>query len=527
MKKLSFIVAIFLFSTCNLLTFAQNNKASKHSFSLEGGMLYVDMETMQLLGEWGQQDKMTLRQYLSTKLSPTEVEEFLKLYQTASQAEAQQQLCNCAPVSVNTSPWSTPEATWSTSGNPSTERYVKGAAHKLYARIGGGSTATASYTLFHSGTDPNTTNSVCELWYNYVCMNASGYPTNCGCTKNLTIKMGYDARLRTVTYNSGGTGNRNAAVAEDAMALIEFDVPLGTVTPLAVRQARLINYRNTGMPTTAPSINIGKIVANNLQSYNINALTVEYDVNNASDSRAYPTYSQAYSQSYYGTGNYPYTMSRVYYGTVSLRPNALKLISLMSNGHVYGSGKTGLLSNTYYCKSHTVSNYYLAGYIPYQNELSCCINKSAAFKLNSVPASVNVEASLRDDPTLRNEVASFLSPYAPWTNGWPLSGDWNTLSATPQCPGISDHKTETTSNNYLSLAPNPTNETLRISWNYTLPENVPLKIFDLQGREVLQETIAKDSYGTTLNLTELQAGMYLVVAYMPNGSINTQKFTKL
>lgn len=537
MKKLSFIVAIFLFSTCNLLTFAQNNKASKHSFSLEGGMLYVDMETMQLLGEWGQQDKMTLRQYLSTELSPTEVEEFLKLYQTAAQAEASQQsFCSCVPTAVYPIQGRTPQSYWSPTG---TDRYVFGSAHRLYARVGGGSTATASYSNFHGGNDAYS-DSNNDWWYNYVCSNASGYPTDCGCNKQIYLKMSYDARLNVNSYNSGGTGNRNAAVAEDAMALVAFDTNNpATLQILGVRQARLISYRNTTSPSTAFSIRTGQMVADYVQ----NVCTLfgypwsgdnTYAIRDNVDNNTPSPIKETNVNSNYGTGDYSYTMNKTVISGLGstngiwLKPNVIKFVSLISNAHIYGSGKTGLLSNTYYTKSHVVSNYYLVAVVPYNNNPStCCVNKSGVWILNETPASVNVASSLKNESILRNDVTLFLNVYQNWISGLPLSGNVGTLNATPQCPGISDHKTETTSNNYLSLAPNPTNETLRISWNYALPENVPLKIFDLQGREVLQETIAKDSYGTTLNLTELQAGMYIVVAYMPNGSINTQKFTKL
>lgn len=533
MKKISFIVAIFLFSTCNLLTFAQDNKESNHFFSLEGGMLYLDMETMQLLGEWGQQDKMTLREYLSTKLPPTKVEEFLKLYQTASQAEASQQsFCNCVPTTVYPLQGRTPQNNYSTTGNPSTERYVWGAAHKLYARIGGGSTATASYLNFHSG-DSSYGDSNNDFWYNYVCSNPSGYPTNCGCEKQIYIKMGYDARLNVNTYNSGGTQNRNAAVAEDAMALIAYNIndPY-SVQILGVRHARLISYRNTTAPTNTFSIRIGQMVANYMENayglfgYYLSNDQKTYFANLVDYNTPYPI-KETTVNSYYGTGNYSYTMNKLTTSTIYLKPNVMKLVSLISNGHIWGSGKTGLLSNTYYCKSHTVSDYYLAGVIPYQNNPStCCINKSGAWILNDTPATTNVTASWKNEATLRNDITTFFNAYPSWTAGIPLIGNSGTVSATPQCPAISSDKTETTTDN-LSLAPNPTNKTLRILWNYALPDNVPLKIFDLQGREVLQETITKDSYGITLNLTELQAGMYLVVAYMPNGSVNTQKFTKL
>ena len=57
--------------------------------------------------------------------------------------------------------------------------------------------------------------------------------------------------------------------------------------------------------------------------------------------------------------------------------------------------------------------------------------------------------------------------------------------------------------------PNPTNETLTITYPYSNQINY-ISIFDILGREVLQLEANQNTSSTTINLNELSSGLYVV-----------------
>jgi len=98
-----------------------------------------------------------------------------------------------------------------------------------------------------------------------------------------------------------------------------------------------------------------------------------------------------------------------------------------------------------------------------------------------------------------------------------------------ECDKIIVEVTSPLDNQSLTLYPNPVYSELHVSWNSTSPPNgLSLQIFDTYGRLLYKTTIDGLSSNFTIDVSELQAGMYILQCLPkddPKGTIS-QKFFK-
>jgi len=63
----------------------------------------------------------------------------------------------------------------------------------------------------------------------------------------------------------------------------------------------------------------------------------------------------------------------------------------------------------------------------------------------------------------------------------------------------------------VQLAPNPTTGLINISLNSELSEELSIRLFDLQGKELLSRQYDADSsFNTTLDIENLAEGVYMI-----------------
>ena len=115
------------------------------------------------------------------------------------------------------------------------------------------------------------------------------------------------------------------------------------------------------------------------------------------------------------------------------------------------------------------------------------------------------------------------------TNVWLIKLD-SMGCYTPGCTG-DDFVTSTDNvivigRDMLKLSPNPANQFIKCTWS-GLPSTAKLiKLYDLNGRELMQSKIEGKSGNTELNISSLTQGIYLVKIYGDKWETAPEKFVK-
>ncbi|MBO6516443.1 MAG: T9SS type A sorting domain-containing protein [Bacteroidia bacterium] len=77
-------------------------------------------------------------------------------------------------------------------------------------------------------------------------------------------------------------------------------------------------------------------------------------------------------------------------------------------------------------------------------------------------------------------------------------------------------------NDVLNVYPNPASTEVKVSWNIgSVDEKAVVRIFDLNGRMVAEKTASSSAFEQSLDISELDAGMYMVEVH--NGDFKTTK----
>ncbi|HRP90852.1 MAG TPA: T9SS type A sorting domain-containing protein [Edaphocola sp.] len=78
----------------------------------------------------------------------------------------------------------------------------------------------------------------------------------------------------------------------------------------------------------------------------------------------------------------------------------------------------------------------------------------------------------------------------------------------------------------LSIFPNPAKNTIQIKWEKEITQNISLSIYDVLGREVLQQNLNNASKQSQINISTLNTGMYWLKLSIENSGYAIEKFTK-
>ncbi len=88
-----------------------------------------------------------------------------------------------------------------------------------------------------------------------------------------------------------------------------------------------------------------------------------------------------------------------------------------------------------------------------------------------------------------------------------------------------DEEIEMIEKSDFAIYPNPANDVLNISGNWTLKDKIDLIIYNSIGKSVLSETTNTSNNINFINLEELSQGLYFVTITVNGVAKHTQKFT--
>lgn len=427
-KCLMMFVFFSAFSLATFTAMAQEVKETQ-STRIEGDNIEVTLELFNQIKSWqNKRDaQLPLDAYLATQeISPDmqpKVATLLKQLRGGSRDTD----CNCAVLTVNSSydvaanysnQFSPPEnqsglTTWYSES-------ISGAATRQRLKLNSPTTNNEyEYEKSVSG-DETSSNSYARMSFNYICTNGSLLPEDCGCGKTINLQANYYGDAWVATSATGGWGTHSSfAAIEDDVALFAIDQYQADtqITVLAGGQFQLSRaqddtwnpefWMNTvdlassivgivvAINTGAP-INWGTSVTQvGTQIVNVFQTPIDIHYQEEEDGSEAANFSMGYS------------------GGITLEPNHIVSVVMISKGYIYGKGKGKFVSD-----SEHRSAYLLSAVLPFNNSNpECCMEQYGKW--------VSGALGLPGSTALLNTIGAHQTLYAPWDNLSDTNGDGN------------------------------------------------------------------------------------------------------
>lgn len=323
--------------------------------------------------------------------------------------------CNCVTVTVNSSfevaPYNVHQYSPPESQGGLTTWYkdvVSGAATRQRLNLNSPTTNNE----FEHGESINgdlvSSNSYARMSFNYLCTNGSLLPEDCACDKILYLKANYSGNSWVSTSAKGGWGNHYCfAAVEDDVAIFSIDQHL-TDTQVTVLGGGQYQLSRAQDDTWNPAFWMNIVgLASSIVGVVEDFATVDWSDTVADVGGQIVTvfntpidihHQEESDGSEYGN----FAVS--YDGGVTLSPNHIVTVAMISKGYIYGKGKGKFVSD-----SEHKSDYYLSAVLPYNDATpECCIEKYAKW----VSGSMGVIGY----PNLLNGVEAHTTLWGPWAN---------------------------------------------------------------------------------------------------------------
>ncbi len=333
--------------------------------------------------------------------------------------------CNCALVTVNSSydvapsysnQFSPPEnqgglTTWY-------KEQIYGTATRQRLKLNSPSTNNEyEYEKSITG-DEVSSNSYSRLSFNYICTNGSLLPEDCGCSKTMYLKAAYYSKSWVGTSAKGGWGTHSCfAAVEDDVALFTID-QYGTDTNVTVLKGGQFQLSRAQDDTWNPEfwmniVDLASSITGIVEDFDsgIDWSDTVSDVGGQIVTVFNTPVDIHFQEEEDGLEYENYTMN--YDGGVTLHPNHILSVVMISKGYIYGKGKGKFVSD-----AEHKSDYFISAILPFNNSTpECCMEKYAKWVSGSMGA--------HGYTGLQNSIAAHATLWSPWDNLSDTTGDGN------------------------------------------------------------------------------------------------------
>ncbi len=422
------LVMLIGLTLVSLSTFTVNAQ-EKQEMRIEGDNIEVSLELFNQIQNWQNKrdDQLPLDAFLKTMDISKDMQPKVTTLLRELRGGSRDTDCNCVMLTVNSSynvaanysnQFSPPEnqsglTTWYSES-------ISGAATRQRLKLNSPSTNNEyEYEKSVSGNETSS-NSYARMSFNYLCTNGSLLPEDCGCAKTIDLAANYYGDSWVGTSATGGWGTHSSfAAVEDGVALFATDQYLTDtqITVLAGGQFQLSRAQDdtwnpefwTNTIDLASSI-VGVVVAVNTGAP-INWATTVTNVGGQIVNVFQTPMDIHYQEEEDGSAADNFSVD--YTGGITLEPNHIVTISMISKGYIYGKGKGKFVSD-----SEHRSAYLISAVLPFNNSNpECCMEQYGKW--------VSGALGLPGSTALRNNIASHQTLFAPWDNLSDTNGDGN------------------------------------------------------------------------------------------------------
>lgn len=433
MKKHTFLQKCFtmllVLSVLNVITYKLTAQETKNT-KIEGDNIEVSLELFNQIKDWQntREGQLPLDEFLATSNVSREmqpkVETLLRQLRGGGSRDTD---CNCVVLTVNssydvaanyTNQFSPPEnqsglTTWYSES-------ISGAATRQRLKLNSPTTNNEYEFEKSISGDEISSSSYARMSFNYLCTNGSLLPEDCGCEKTLDLRANYygDAWVATSATGGWGTHSSFAAVEDDVVlfAIDQYQTDTN-ITVLAGRQFQLSRAQDdTWNPefwlnTVDLASSIVGIVVGVTGGNAINWVTAVANVGTQIINVLQTPIDIHYQEE--EDGSAPGDFSMDYIGAVTLGPNHIVTISMISKGYIYGKGKGKFVSD-----SEHRSAYLISAVLPFDDSNpECCMEQYGKW--------VSGALGLPGSEPLRNTIAAHQSLHTPWANLIDADGNGN------------------------------------------------------------------------------------------------------
>ncbi|WP_299890487.1 T9SS type A sorting domain-containing protein [uncultured Lacinutrix sp.] len=431
-KKNYFIlfVALMLLTSFNNKSFAQNkSKTIDPADGIEvSETLFKKIQSWQALGE---NQTIPLDQYLSQsgnveKGMEPKISKLISELRGNTNSAARGTECNCTVLTVNStydvapsySDLSHPGADTQPGLTTWYKEQIYGTATRQHLKLNS-PTKNNEYEYEKSITgDEVSSNSYSRLSFNYICTNGSLLPEDCGCSKNMYLRASYYNKSSVSTSATGGWGTHSCfAAVEDDVVLFSID-QYGTDTDVTVLKGGQYQLSRAQDDTWNPEfwmniVDLASAVAGVVEDFDagIDWSDTIADVGGQIVTVFDTPVDIHFQEEEDGEEPGNYTMS--YDGGVTLHPNHILSVIMISKGYIYGKGKGKFVSESWH-----KSDYFISAVLPLDNSTpECCMENYGKWVSGSMGA--------QGYTGLKNSIASHVGLWTPWDNLSDPDGDGN------------------------------------------------------------------------------------------------------
>ncbi|MCH2195665.1 hypothetical protein [Kordia sp.] len=230
-------------------------------------------------------------------------------------------------------------------------------------------------------------NSYARMSFNYICTNGVLFSEDCGCSKNIYLKAKYYGASWVSTSADGNFGNHACfAAVEDDVALFTIDQYLRdtNVTVLDGRQYQLSRAQDDAWNPQfwMNIVDLASSIAGVVEDFDngIDWSDTITEVGNQIITVFETPIDIHYQEEQNGSENGSFSMS--YDGGVTLEPNHILTVSMISKGYIYGKVKGKFVSDS----EHT-SAYLISAVLPFDDSNpECCMEKYGKWVSGSLGA---------------------------------------------------------------------------------------------------------------------------------------------
>jgi hypothetical protein len=424
-----YFVMLVVLNLLNLATFKLSAQDTQRT-SVEGDYIEVSQELFDQLKDWqnNREKQLPLNEFLATKNVAKNMQQkvtrLLKELRGSDGGDRESD-CNCSVVTVNSSydvapslynQFSPPEnqgglTTWYAES-------ILGTATRQRLKLNSPSTNNQyEYGKSVSG-DEISSNSYARMSFNYICTNGSLLPEDCGCSKNIYLRAKYYSSSWVSTSASGGWGTHSCfSAVEDDVALFTIDQYL-TDTQVTVLKGGQFQLSRAQDDTWNPEfwmniVDLASSIAGVVEDFDggIDWSDTIADVGGQIVTVFQTPVDIHYQEEEDGSENGSFSMS--YDGGITLEPNHILTVSMISKGYIYGKGDGKFVSD-----SEHKSDYFISAVLPFDDSNpECCMEKYGKW----VSGSLGVQGTTG----LRNSIGAHQTLWAPWDNLTDTTGDGN------------------------------------------------------------------------------------------------------
>ena len=390
----------------------------------------VTKPMMQAIQKWqnkGVNQKQPLDQFLSSqRLTRSEKQQAYNLVNRIKQEKRSSGTdCNCIVTTVNSSydvapsyshQYSPPESqggltTWY-------KEQIYGAATRQRMQL---NSPTTNNEFEHGESisgDEVSSNSYGRLSFNYLCTDGSMLPADCGCDKIIYLRANYYNKSWVSTSAKGGWGTHSCfAAVEDDVALFAID-QYQTQTNVQVLKGGQFLLSRAQDDTWNPDfwfgvVDLASSIAGVVEDYDsgIDWSETIADLGDQIVNVFQTPVDIHYQEEEDGSENKTFAMN--YDGGVTLSPNHIVHVNMISKGYIYGKGKGKFVSN-----AEHKSDYFISAVLPFDNSVEeCCMEKYGKWISGSMGA--------QGYTGLKNSIAAHLTLWQPWSTIYDTNNDGN------------------------------------------------------------------------------------------------------